>query len=106
VECDGGRLQVRGRTFGSSHSNIVLLKATEHAIISENNGAQGVQISNEIADKALICCNEPYQPAARRRRQTKLEALTALSKTFSVRDLAEGRFLIPRQQMRGEKRDK
>ena len=63
VECDGGRLQVRGCTFGSAHTNIVLRKGTEHAIIGENNGVHGVQIVNEIGDKALLCCNEPYQPA-------------------------------------------
>ena len=62
MECDGGRLQVRGCTFGSAHTNIILRNGTEHAIIGENNGVHGVQIVNEIGDKALLCCNEPYQP--------------------------------------------
>jgi hypothetical protein len=64
VESDGGRLQVRGCTFGSTHPNIVVRKGTAHAIITGNNGVQGVQIVNEIGDRALVSCNEPHQPAA------------------------------------------
>jgi hypothetical protein len=62
VEADRGRLQVRGCTFGSREPNIVLRKGLEHAIISENNGDQGVEIINEIGDLAIIANNEPRRP--------------------------------------------
>jgi hypothetical protein len=63
VEADGGRLQVRGCTFGSREPNIVLRKGLVHAIVSENNGAKGVSITNEIGDQAIIVNNEPAVPA-------------------------------------------
>ena len=63
VEADGGRLQVRGCTFDSRHPNIVLRKGLTHAIISENNGAAGVSITNEIGDQAIIVNNEPFAAA-------------------------------------------
>jgi hypothetical protein len=59
IEADGGRLQVRGCTFGSRQPNVVLKKGLTHAIISENNGAAGVSITNEIGDRAIIVNNEP-----------------------------------------------
>jgi hypothetical protein len=63
VEADGGRLQVRGCTFDSPHPNIVLRKGLAHAITSENNGASGVSITNEIGDQAIIVNNEPFAAA-------------------------------------------
>ncbi len=30
-----------------------------HAIISENNGANGVSITNEVGNRAIIVNNEP-----------------------------------------------
>lgn len=62
VEADGGRIQIRGCTFGSREKNIVLRNGVQHAIVSENNGAQGVQIVNEIGDRAIIVNNEPHRP--------------------------------------------
>ncbi len=59
VEADGGRLQVRGCTFGSREPNIVLKEGVVHAIISENNGANGVSITNEVGNRAIIVNNEP-----------------------------------------------
>ena len=59
VEADSGRLQVRGCTFGSREPNIVLRPGLTHAIISENNGARGVSITNEAGERAIIANNEP-----------------------------------------------
>lgn len=39
-------------------------KGLVHAIITENNGADGVRIVNEIGDNAIISNNEPYHKAA------------------------------------------
>jgi hypothetical protein len=61
VEADGGKLQVRGCSFGSSQPSIVLKAGLQHAIITANNGLHGVEIKNEIGGKALISDNEPYQ---------------------------------------------
>ncbi len=59
VEADGGKLQVRGCSFGSDEPCIALRKGLQHAIISENNGMRGLEIQNEIGDRAIIANNEP-----------------------------------------------
>lgn len=59
VEADGGKLQVRGCSFGSDEPGIVLRPGLQHAIITENNGVRGVEILNEIGDKAILSNNEP-----------------------------------------------
>jgi Pectate lyase superfamily protein len=64
VEADGGKLQVRGCSFGTDEPSIALRRGLQHAIISENNGVRGVEILNQIADRAIIANNEP-QPVAR-----------------------------------------
>jgi len=61
VEADGGKLQIRGCTFGSPQTSIVLKEGLQHAIITGNNGLHGVEIKNAIGGKALISDNEPYQ---------------------------------------------
>jgi len=60
VEADGGRLQVRGCSFGTDEPSIHLKPGLKHAIITENNGTQGVEIINEIGDKAVVTGNEPF----------------------------------------------
>jgi hypothetical protein len=66
VEGDSGRLQVRGCTFRSrgKEPSVVLKQGLKHAIISENNGPNGVSIVNEIGDQAIIVNNEPHKPPA------------------------------------------
>jgi hypothetical protein len=59
VEADGGRLQVRGCSFGTDEPSITLKPGLQHAIITENNGVRGVEIKNEIGEKAIIANNEP-----------------------------------------------
>ena len=59
VEADGGRLQVRGCSFGSDEPGIALRSGLQHAIISENNGVTGVEIVNEIGARAVLANNEP-----------------------------------------------
>jgi len=59
IEADGGKLQVRGCSFGTDEPSITLKKGLEHAIVTENNGVRGVEIRNEIGDKAIIDNNEP-----------------------------------------------
>jgi hypothetical protein len=59
VEADSGKLQVRGCSFGTDEPSIALRKGLQHAIITGNNGVNGVQITNEIGDKAIIAENEP-----------------------------------------------
>jgi hypothetical protein len=61
VEVDAGKLQIRGCTFVGNQPSIRLKDRVKHAIISENNGAKGVKIINEIGDKAIITNNEPAQ---------------------------------------------
>lgn len=61
VEADAGKLQVRGCSFGTGESCIALKKGLKHAIITENNGAYGVDVRNEIGDSAIIANNEPRQ---------------------------------------------
>ena len=59
IEADGGKLQVRGCTFGSDEPALALKPGLQHAIITENNGVLGVVIRNEIGDKAILANNEP-----------------------------------------------
>ncbi|SPE62284.1 conserved hypothetical protein [Verrucomicrobia bacterium] len=61
VEADGGRLQVRGCSFGSDEPGIALRKGLKHAIITENNGVRGVEILNELGSEAVIANNEPQR---------------------------------------------
>ena len=59
VEADGGKLQVRGCSFGTDEPSIALRKGLRHAIVTENNGVRGAEILNEIGDQAVIANNEP-----------------------------------------------
>jgi len=59
IEADNGKLQVRGCSFGTGELSIALRQGLEHAIITENNGVRGVEILNQIGDKAVITNNEP-----------------------------------------------
>ncbi len=59
VEADGGKLQVRGCSFGTDEPSIALQKGLQHAIITENNGVRGVEITNQIGERAIIANNEP-----------------------------------------------
>jgi len=61
VEADNGKLQVRGCTFRSrgQEPHIVLKDGLKHAIISENNGVNGVHVVNQIGERAVIVNNEP-----------------------------------------------
>ena len=62
VEVDGGKLQIRGCTFvAGKKPSIALRNGLKHAIITENNGERGVEIINEIGDKAIISNNEPEE---------------------------------------------
>ncbi len=58
VESDSGKLQIRGCTFATGEPSIALRKGLKHAIITENNGAKGVSITNEIGENAVISNNE------------------------------------------------
>lgn len=59
VEVDGGKLQIRGCTFATAEQSIAVRKGAKSAIITENNGAKGVSIANEIGNAAIIENNEP-----------------------------------------------
>lgn len=59
VEADSGKLQVHGCSFATPEPSILLGKGLKHAIVTGNNGAQGVTISNQIGDRAIISENEP-----------------------------------------------
>jgi pectate lyase-like protein len=59
VEADGGKLQLRGCSFGSDEPSIALRKGLSHAIVTGNNGVRGVEILNEIGDQAIVSDNEP-----------------------------------------------
>ena len=62
VEADGGKLQLRGCSFGSDEPDILLRKGLRHAIITGNNGVNGVEIINEIGAAAIVGENEPFSP--------------------------------------------
>ncbi|HUT57637.1 MAG TPA: hypothetical protein VNA25_07270, partial [Phycisphaerae bacterium] len=64
VEADGGKLQVRGCSFGTDEPSIALRKGLQHAIVSDNNGVAGVEIISEIGEKAVLRDNEPPTPPA------------------------------------------
>ena len=49
IEADSGKLQVQGCSFGTPEPSISLRKGLQHAIITGNNGARGVAITNDIA---------------------------------------------------------
>jgi hypothetical protein len=59
VEADGGKLQMRGCSFGSDEPSIALRPGLQSAIITENNGVRGVEIHNETGQRAIIANNEP-----------------------------------------------
>ena len=59
VEADGGKLQVQGCSFATPEPSILLGKGLKHAIVTGNNGIQGVTINNQIGDRAVISENEP-----------------------------------------------
>lgn len=59
VEADGGKLQVRGCSFATNEPSIALKTGLQHAIVTENNGARGVLITNDIGHRAIIANNEP-----------------------------------------------
>ena len=61
IEADGGKLQVRGCSFGTDEPGIALKPGLKHAIITENNGVRGVAIANEIGERAVIANNEPKE---------------------------------------------
>lgn len=65
VEADGGKLQVQGCSFATPEPSILLGKGLKHAIVSGNNGTQGVTIDNQIGDKAIISENEPAPQTAK-----------------------------------------
>ncbi|MBI3852865.1 MAG: hypothetical protein HY298_21630 [Verrucomicrobia bacterium] len=66
VEADGGKLQVRGCSFGTDEPAIALRPGLQHAIISENNGVKGVEILNEIGEQAILANNEQTFSATNR----------------------------------------
>ena len=59
VEADGGKLQLRGCSFGTDEPSIALKPGLQHAIVTENNGVRGVEITNEIGARAIFANNEP-----------------------------------------------
>ncbi len=59
IEADSGKLQVRGCSFGTGELSIHLKSGVKHAIITDNNGVNGVSIRNETADRAMVVNNEP-----------------------------------------------
>ncbi len=66
IEADGGKLQVRGCSFGSDEPAIALQAGLQQAIITENNGVRGVDIRNEIGPRAILANNEsPGTPSAK-----------------------------------------
>jgi len=65
VEADGGKLQVRGCSFGTDEPAVALRKGLQHAIIAENNGVNGVEIANEIGDQAILSSNEPFAQSSK-----------------------------------------
>lgn len=62
IEADNGKLQVQGCSFATPEPSILLGKGLQHAIVTGNNGVNGVSIDNQIGEKAIISGNEPAEP--------------------------------------------
>jgi len=58
IVVDNGKIQIRGCSFTTPEPSIHLKPGVKHAIITENNGDNGVRIKNEIGDAAIISNNE------------------------------------------------
>jgi hypothetical protein len=58
VQVNGGKAQIRGCTFATGRTSIHLMPGTKHAIVTENNGANGVSLKSEIGEKAIVADNE------------------------------------------------
>ena len=54
----GGKLQVRGCSFGSDELSIASRPGVKDAIVTENNGVRGVEILNDIGDQAVVAYKE------------------------------------------------
>jgi hypothetical protein len=61
VEAHGGKLQVQGCSFATPEPSILLGKGLQHAIVTGNNGVNGVTIINQIGTRAIIADNEPSE---------------------------------------------
>jgi len=60
VESDDGRIQIRGCSFVTGEPSIHLKEGVKHAIVTENNGAYGVRIINDIGrGPSLQTTNSP-----------------------------------------------
>ena len=59
IEADSGKLQVRGSSFGTGEPSVHLKTGLKHAIVTDNNGTNGVVVRNDIAGLAIISNNEP-----------------------------------------------
>ncbi len=58
IEAYNGKLQINSCSFASLETSIALRKGLKHAIITGNNGANGIEIINEIGENAIIRDNE------------------------------------------------
>ena len=58
VEVAGGKLQLRGCSFSGRNPSLALREGCKHAIVSENNSTRGMEIINEIGEKAILANNE------------------------------------------------
>jgi hypothetical protein len=69
VEADGGKLQVHGCSFRSRRQepHVVLKKDLKHAIVSENNAVNGLDVVNEVGAQAIIANNEPVRSQRNKR---------------------------------------
>lgn len=68
IEATNGKLQVQGCTFDANNGgklkpmpSIALRPGVKCAIITGNMGVNGVEIINEIGDKAIIKDNDPHE---------------------------------------------
>jgi len=56
---ESGRIQVRGCTFNTKAPAVEIGPQVKHAVVVENNGPHGVQVINNIGERAVIERNEP-----------------------------------------------
>jgi hypothetical protein len=58
VEANGGKLRMRGCSFGNDGPSIAVRPGLKHAIVTGNDGMRGVEIQNEIGNQAVVANNK------------------------------------------------
>jgi len=84
IEIAAGRFQLRGCSFKSDGTSVLLKPGVQHAIVTENNGVNGVRIVNEIGERAILANNEPDRMPAQWPAKEAVPSPATQAKLFPV----------------------